>query len=59
MMKTKKIIDKYTKFVMPTYTHTNVVFVKGSGAKIWDADGDEYLDFFPGWAVSGLGHCHK
>jgi acetylornithine/N-succinyldiaminopimelate aminotransferase len=59
MTKTEKIIEKYAKFVMPTYTHSNVVFVKGSGVKIWDAEGEEYLDFFPGWAVSGLGHCHK
>ncbi|HEV56147.1 MAG TPA: aspartate aminotransferase family protein, partial [Phycisphaerales bacterium] len=24
----------------------------------WDADGNEILDMFPGWAVSGIGHCH-
>lgn len=59
MTKTQDVINKYAKFVMPTYIHTDVVFVKGSGVKIWDAEGEEYLDFFPGWAVSGLGHCHK
>jgi acetylornithine/succinyldiaminopimelate/putrescine aminotransferase len=52
------IIEKYKRFVMPTYLHTKVVFVKGKGARVWDIDGEEYLDFFPGWAVSGLGHCH-
>lgn len=36
----------------------SVVIVKGKGLKVWDLDGKEYLDFFPGWAVSGLGHCH-
>lgn len=35
-----------------------MVVVKGKGLKVWDLDGKEYLDFFPGWAVSGLGHCH-
>lgn len=59
MTKTEKIIDKYKKFIMPAYTQTDVVFTNGSGVKIWDAEGKEYLDFFPGWAVSGLGHCHK
>ena len=59
MTKTQDIIDKYTKFIMPTYTHTDVAFIKGDGVKIWDAEGEEYLDFFPGWAVSGIGHCHK
>ncbi len=58
MTKKEVIIDKYKKFVMPTYIHTSVVFVKGKGARIWDTEGGEYLDFFPGWAVSGLGHCH-
>lgn len=59
MTKKEEIIGKYKKFVMSTYTHTDVVFVKGKGCSIWDVGGVEYLDFFPGWAVSGLGHCHK
>ena len=59
MTKKDSIIDKYKKFVMSTYTQTDVVFVKGKGVKIWDSEGKEYLDFFPGWAGSGLGHCHK
>lgn len=32
--------------------------VKGKGSRVWDLAGREYLDFFPGWGVSGLGHCH-
>lgn len=59
MTKTEKIIEKYQKFVMPTYFQTRVALVEGKGVKVWDAEGKEYLDFFPGWAVSGLGHCHK
>ncbi|MCX7705454.1 MAG: aspartate aminotransferase family protein, partial [bacterium] len=31
--------------------------VKGRGPWLWDINGKKYLDFFPGWAVSGLGHC--
>ncbi len=58
MTKTADIIEKYHKFVMPTYAHTDVVLARGLGIKVWDAEGREYLDFFPGWAVSGLGHCH-
>ncbi len=58
-MKKDAIIGKYKKYVMPTYMHTKVVFAKGKGVKVWDIDGEEYLDFFPGWAVSGLGHCHN
>ncbi|MBU3911745.1 MAG: aminotransferase class III-fold pyridoxal phosphate-dependent enzyme, partial [Candidatus Omnitrophica bacterium] len=57
-MNTREIIAQYEKFVIKTYTRTPVVIVKGKGLKVWDLDGNEYLDFFPGWAVSGLGHCH-
>lgn len=57
-MNTQEIIAQYNKFVINTYTRTPVVIVKGKGLKVWDLDGNQYLDFFPGWAVSGLGHCH-
>jgi len=57
-MKTHSIIDLYREYVMPTYIQVPLVLVRGEGAKVWDAEGREYLDFFPGWAVSGLGHCH-
>ncbi len=55
----RKTIRLYFDNVVPCYTKTPLVFVKGSGTRIWDTHGDEYLDFFPGWAVSGIGHCHK
>jgi len=58
-MNTKEVIAQYDKYVMKTYTHIPCVIVKGKGLKVWDLDGNEYLDFFPGWAVSGLGHCHS
>ena len=57
-MNTQEIIAQYQRFVINTYTRTPIVIVKGKGLKAWDLDGNEYLDFFPGWAVSGLGHCH-
>ncbi len=57
-MKTKDVINLYNQFVMPTYTRTPLVPVKGKGMKVVDLHGKEFLDFFPGWAVSGLGHCH-
>lgn len=57
-MRTQEVIDLYDKYVMPTYFRTPLVIHKAKGVKVWDADGKEYLDMFPGWAVSGLGHCH-
>ncbi len=57
-MKTGNVIKLYKKYVMSTYTRSKLVMVKGKGSWVWDAEGKKYLDFFPGWAVSGLGHCH-
>ncbi len=44
--------------VMHTYARLPVTFVRGQGARLWDADGKEYLDFLAGIAVNGVGHCH-
>ena len=57
-MNTSQIIEGYKNYVMPTYVQIPLALVKGKGARVWDAEGRGYLDFFPGWAVSGLGHCH-
>jgi len=43
---------------MPTYKKFPLIFVKGKGSKLIDIHGKEYLDLFPGWGVSILGHCH-
>ena len=45
-------------YVMPTYARAPVEFVRGEGTRLWDADGEEYLDFLTGISVSQLGHCH-
>ena len=58
-MATKKdVFDNYDQFIFPTYTRLPVVFVKGKGSVLTDMDGKKYLDFFPGWGVSNVGHCH-
>jgi acetylornithine/N-succinyldiaminopimelate aminotransferase len=57
-MKTADVQKLYEQYVMPTYTRVPVCLVKGKGSRVWDLEGKEYLDFFPGWAVSGIGHCH-
>jgi len=57
-MNKKRLIQEYKKYVMPTYTREPLVIARGKGSRAWDINGCEYLDFFPGWAVSGLGHNH-
>jgi predicted acetylornithine/succinylornithine family transaminase len=44
--------------VFTTYKRQPEVFVRGQGARLWDASGKEYLDFLGGIAVSALGHNH-
>lgn len=44
--------------VVNTYGERRLALVRGEGARVWDADGREYLDFFAGIAVVNLGHCH-
>ena len=46
------------QYVMHTYGRLPVVFVRGEGCFVYDADGNEYLDLVAGIAVNGLGHCH-
>lgn len=41
-----------------TYNRFPAAMVRGSGCRLWDADGKEYLDFLAGIAVCSLGHCH-
>jgi predicted acetylornithine/succinylornithine family transaminase len=50
-----KLTDKY---VAQTYARYPMALVRGKGARVWDADGKEYLDFLAGIAVNSLGHCH-
>lgn len=48
----------YDKYVLSTYTRQDLCLVKGDGVWVEDIEGKKYLDFFPGWAVSGIGHRH-
>ncbi len=43
---------------MPTYGAPSVRMVRGEGCRLWDEDGNEYLDFLAGIAVVGVGHAN-
>lgn len=47
------------RFLLNTYKRAPVVFVRGQGCTIFDADGRKYLDFLGGIAVNALGHAHR
>ena len=44
--------------LMSTYARNPVEFVRGEGTRLWDDEGNEYLDFLTGISVAQLGHCH-
>ena len=44
--------------LMATYVRNPVEFVRGEGTRLWDDEGNEYLDFLTGISVAQLGHCH-
>ncbi len=44
--------------LVPAYARMPVAFVRGEGARLWDSDDNEYLDFQTGLAVTSLGHSH-
>ncbi|MFQ6034885.1 MAG: aspartate aminotransferase family protein, partial [Sedimentisphaerales bacterium] len=57
-MTTQETIELFDKYVIANYTRLPRVIVRGQGCYMYDADGNRILDMFPGWAVSGIGHCH-
>jgi acetylornithine/N-succinyldiaminopimelate aminotransferase len=46
------------QYALPTYARQPVELVRGEGTRVWDADGNEYLDFLSGISVLNVGHCH-
>jgi acetylornithine/N-succinyldiaminopimelate aminotransferase len=45
-------------YLLPTYARFPVAFVRGEGCRLWDDEGNEYLDFLAGISVCNAGHCH-
>jgi acetylornithine/N-succinyldiaminopimelate aminotransferase len=51
-------VESFDLHLTPNYARFPVEFVRGEGARLWDSDGNEYLDFLAGISVSSVGHCH-
>jgi len=49
--------DLFAHYVIPNYKRYPVNLVRGQGSRVWDSEGREYLDYFPGWGCNLLGHC--
>ena len=57
-MSESELLDLERRWLMPTYRRAPVEFVRGEGARLWDSEGKEYLDFLAGISVCSVGHCH-
>jgi predicted acetylornithine/succinylornithine family transaminase len=57
MHSSQQIIELFQNYVIGNYTRYPVCLVSGEGSYVWDAEGNRYLDFFPGWGCDLLGHC--
>ena len=57
-MDSKTLMILSEKYVANTYARYPILLVRGKGTRVWDLEGEEYLDFVSGLAVCNLGHCH-
>ncbi|ADD42736.1 acetylornithine transaminase [Stackebrandtia nassauensis] len=58
MTATQDLRERFTDALMPNYGTPGVALSHGDGTTVYDVDGNEYLDFIGGIAVSALGHAH-
>ncbi len=49
-------IELFSRFVIPNYRRYPICLVRGEGSFVWDAEGNRYLDLFPGWGCNILGY---
>jgi acetylornithine/N-succinyldiaminopimelate aminotransferase len=57
-MTTQELLAHSGRYIMNTYRRFPIVLVRGEGPRVWDSEGNEYLDFVAGIAVCSLGHSH-
>ena len=53
---TRELIDKGRHYYLSNYKPREVILDHGKGARLWDLDGKEYIDFGTGISVNSLGH---
>ncbi|MFQ5595152.1 MAG: aspartate aminotransferase family protein [Anaerolineae bacterium] len=58
MKSSGSVIETERQFTSGVYPKRDVAIVRGEGARVWDADGREYIDCVAGHGVANLGHCH-
>jgi len=54
---TSDLLELGRRYWLPVYRPRDVILERGQGARVWDRDGRDYIDFGAGIAVNALGHC--
>ncbi|MCA9044559.1 MAG: aspartate aminotransferase family protein [Planctomycetaceae bacterium] len=55
----QEVIAQFDQYVIPNYRRYPICLVRGEGSHVWDAEGNRYLDLFPGWGCNILGYSPK
>jgi acetylornithine aminotransferase len=58
MSESEALRERFEAAMMPNYGIPPLALARGEGCRVWDADGNQYLDLIAGIAVSALGHAH-
>ncbi len=56
MSSTRELLALAQRYQLPVYRPRELILERGQGARVWDSEGREYVDFSAGIAVCGLGH---
>ncbi len=56
-LSSEQVIGLAKSYLTGNYTRYPICLVRGENSWVWDAEGNRYLDFFPGWGCGLLGHC--
>ena len=57
-MDSKAIFEREKQCFLQVAKRLPVALVRGKGSRVWDADGQEYIDLTAGWGVNAIGHAH-
>jgi acetylornithine/succinyldiaminopimelate/putrescine aminotransferase len=52
------LIEAEARYIQPTYTRQPITITRGSGSRVWDLEGNEYIDCIAGVAVNVCGHLY-
>jgi len=54
----KEFLELDRQYYLPTFNRYPLTLQKGLGSRVWDVEGNEYIDVLAGIAVNSVGHCH-